>query len=254
MRNIYKFFMMLGCFLSVPSFYIFAQVGINANNSAPDPSAMLDVKSTTKGMLIPRMTQAQIQTLADPANGLQVFCTTDDKIYIYVASAAIFKEIAYGTGTIAPASKTIGQAYGGGIIFYIDGTGQHGFIAAASDTDPGSGAWWGCYGTLIGGTSISIGSGQANTTVIVSGCNEVGIAARICNDLVLNGYDDWFLPSKDELNELYLQKNVVGGFNNHDFWSSSESDASHAWGQGFSTGYQFNSTKGKCYVRAIRAF
>ncbi len=79
-----------------------AQVGINNTNSTPDPSAMLDVKSTSSGLLVPRMTQQQIMAIASPANGLQVFCTTDNKLYIYIASALLWKEVAFGQGTISP--------------------------------------------------------------------------------------------------------------------------------------------------------
>jgi hypothetical protein len=80
---------------------LFAQVSINTDNSLPNNSAMLDVKSTTKGMLVPRMTQAQILAISNPANGLQVFCTTDNKFYVYVANSVTWKEILYGTGTIS---------------------------------------------------------------------------------------------------------------------------------------------------------
>ncbi len=83
---------------------LLAQFGINTDNSLPDPSAMLDVKSNSKGMLIPRMTQNQISAITTPANGLFVFCTTDDKFYVYVASANVWKEILYGSGTITPFS------------------------------------------------------------------------------------------------------------------------------------------------------
>jgi len=154
----------------------------------------------------------------------------------------------------ASSTFNIGQSYQGGIIFYIDGTGQHGLIAAPSDQS--SGAPWGCYGTILGGTSTAIGSGQANTTAIVNGCNTVGIAARICNDLVLNGYSDWYLPSKDELNQLYLQKTVVGGFADDYYWSSSEESVYHAWAQDFHNGYQYiyGTRTVMYYVRAIRAF
>ena len=61
--------------------YAFAQVGINNDNSAPDPSAMLDVKSTTKGVLVPRMTIAQRNAISNPATGLMVFCTDNNQYY-----------------------------------------------------------------------------------------------------------------------------------------------------------------------------
>lgn len=91
---------------------------------------------------------------------------------------------------------TIGELYGGGIVFYIDASGLHGLIRR---TLPISSTGWGCRGTDIIGTSTAIGSGQANTTAIINSCSTPGIAAKVCNDLVLNGYDDWFLPSRDEL-------------------------------------------------------
>ena len=129
----------------------------------------------------------------------------------------------------------IGQSYGGGIIYYIDGTGQHGLIAATSDI--GS-AQWGCLGTSVNYTGNAIGTGKTNTTKIVNGCPEAGNAARICDELVLNGYSDWFLPSKDELNQMYLQKSVIGGFTSSYYWTSSESITGYASFQDFSNGTQ----------------
>ena len=81
---------------------LFAQVGINSDNSAPDPSAMLDVKSTTQGALLPRMTQAEIIAITNPANGLMVFCSTNSKLYIFVTSAGGWKEVGYGSGILTP--------------------------------------------------------------------------------------------------------------------------------------------------------
>ena len=57
-----------------------AQVSINIDSSQPDPSAILDVKSTARGLFVRRMTIDQIQVISNPANGLLVFCTTDSKI------------------------------------------------------------------------------------------------------------------------------------------------------------------------------
>ena len=84
-------------------------------------------------------------------------------------------------------------------------------------------------------------------------------AARLCNEysVTVGGitYGDWYLPSKHELNLLYLQKNVVGGFANNDYWSSTDSGSGDAWRQDFSNSYQFYFGKNfNGYVRAVRAF
>jgi hypothetical protein len=77
-----------------------AQVGINTDNSSPDNSAMLDVRSTRAGFLIPRLTQTQIASIANPADGLQVYCTTDSKWYLF--TGVQWKEVALGSGIIIP--------------------------------------------------------------------------------------------------------------------------------------------------------
>jgi len=147
----------------------------------------------------------------------------------------------------------IGQNYGGGIIFYTDGTGQHGLISSTSDQ--GTAVVWGCYNTSIPGTSTAIGTGQANTTAIVAGCATTGIAAQICDALVLNGYSDWFLPSKDELNQMYLQKAVIGSFASNYYRSSSENSAILAWVQSLYNGTQNTLSKNSIFcVRAVRSF
>jgi uncharacterized protein (TIGR02145 family) len=84
----------------------FAQMGINADNTHPDGSAMLDVKSTSKGLLIPRLTQEQIQTITNPVNSLLVFCTTDDKFYAYLTASSQWKEVLFGTGALTPTCGT----------------------------------------------------------------------------------------------------------------------------------------------------
>jgi hypothetical protein len=107
MRKTYSLLIMLGFILVVPFFRTYSQVGINASGSQPDPSAMLDVKSTTKGVLLPRMTLAEIEVIADPANGLVVFNTTDNKFYAYLSGSGLWKEILYGAASIAPGCGTI---------------------------------------------------------------------------------------------------------------------------------------------------
>jgi uncharacterized protein (TIGR02145 family) len=149
---------------------------------------------------------------------------------------------------------TIGQSYGGGVIFYIDGTGKHGLIAAT--TDQTNGGWCPDGITIAGADGTAIGTGQQNTIDIVNSCStSLSSAARICSDLILNGYDDWFLPSKDELNQLYLNRTTVGTFLNGYYNSSSEASMEYPWRQNFGNGNQSStSASGDYYVRAIRAF
>jgi uncharacterized protein (TIGR02145 family) len=79
-------------------------VGINSSGSSADASAMLDVASTDKGMLLPRMTQSQIESITSPANGLTVYNTDDCKFYVYRDCSSNWTEVALGTGTFTPFS------------------------------------------------------------------------------------------------------------------------------------------------------
>lgn len=151
----------------------------------------------------------------------------------------------------------VGQEYGGGIIFFVFASGEHGLIAAPNDQGQ---AEWGCQTVKISGAEgIAIGTGEQNTIDIVNGCSSNNIAARLCADLVLNGYDDWFLPSKDELHQLYLKKDIIGGFASvypAPYWSSTEREIyDAAWRQLFGYNEQTNIDKYNIYnVRAIRKF
>ena len=164
--------------------------------------------------------------------------------------------------TIAPG---IGYTFQGGIIFYLDSNGG-GLIAAPADQS--TGAEWGCYGTTISGEDgTAIGTGAQNTTDIEAVCTTPGTAADICANLTLGGYTDWFLPSIDELNEMYLiigqgnplgfNNNLnIGGFANSKYWSSTQITNESARYQNFDNGIQGNSLKfgTAYYVRAARAF
>ena len=124
----------------------------------------------------------------------------------------------------------MGAEYGGGVIFYVDATGKHGLIVA-----------------------------KADLTTRFSGESKEGLtwydAEVACNLLESNGYTDWFLPNKDQLNQLYLNESAVGDFVDKFYWSSSERDASNAWRQFFGDGYQHDYSKSQGYrARAVRAF
>ena len=165
------------------------------------------------------------------------------------------------TVTVNPV-VAIGDSYGGGIVAYIlqsgdpgyDANVQHGLIAATTDQSIGI-QWYNGYYVATGATSAAIGTGQTNTTAIVTVQGAGSYAAQLCNDLTVSGYTDWFLPSKDELYKLYINKVAIGGFTDDAYWSSSEFNANYAWYQGFYDGFQFYYSKLNSFpVRAVRAF
>jgi len=188
--------------------------------------------------------------------------TGDYEVTVRVSDGSLFVTQSF-TIKVTTAILSIGDIYGGGKVAYILGAGdsgydanvQHGLIAATADQSTYI-QWCSDSNTNTGATETGIGSGAANTTLIVSNQGAGTYAAKLCDDLILNGYYDWYLPSKDELNKLYLNKDVVGGFvESTNYWSSSEYDAVFAWRQSFPDGYQYYAFKvSHVRVRAVRAF
>lgn len=195
-----------------------------------------------------------------------------------VGSTGIVTTIAPGTTTIsytvsnscgtAVATRVVtvnvfvGTTFRGGKVAYILQSGDPGYIAGevhgiiAAPTDQSTYIYWGCYSTttMVGGTLTALGKGAANTVILDAVCG-AGTAARTCANLVLNGYSDWYLPSRDELQKLYINRIAIGGFALGFYWSSSEANPSNAWNINFVTGVIGNISKGNSFfVRAIRAF
>lgn len=157
-------------------------------------------------------------------------------------------ETTYEIGDIGPS--------GVGIVFYVTDGGLHGLEAAPSDQST-SQVWiegGSTQTTENGNTSTGIGTGSANTDAIIAQTGHTGSAAQLCRSYEGGGETDWFLPSKDEVMQLCLQKDTVGGFAANYYWSSSEY-STNAWIQDFFNGNQnYYSKFNPFMVRAVRAF
>ena len=180
---------------------------------------------------------------------VRAYAFTENNISTYYGNEVSFKTLSVGqTGP------------GGGIVFFDKGNANGGWQYLESATsDQSTGIAWGCDATSIPGTQLTVGSGEANTTLIVAGCNEASFAAKLCDNLSLGGQSDWFLPSRDELYLMYknLHQNGQGNFGISAYYLSSTEAAAYyvAWIFGF--GNENANDGGKFipyYVRAIRAF
>lgn len=153
----------------------------------------------------------------------------------------------------------------GGIIFYDKGTYSDGWRyleSAPVSTEWTDRIWGERFAADVQGTLDTIGTGKANTQAIVDLfgiANGGDYAARLCANLEHDAYDDWFLPSIDELDEMYtnLYQESLGGFSDDYYWSSTADTenanvakliyfASHS----VSTGSTYHQRR----VRAVRSF
>ena len=335
---------------------------LGIGTTTPATSAALDITSTTKGLLIPRMTNAQRQAISSPVAGLMVFQTdgaagrfmfydgtewgtlsfaetrpdapaigtatavsgeatvpftapssdggsaitsytatsspgaitgtisqsgsgsitvtglTSGTAYTFTVTAtnAVGTSLAsaVSNSVVIPPPSPIGDFYGGGVVFYIFESGDtgyvagetHGLIAAVQDQSSGI-RWYNGINVTTGATGTVIGTGSANTDAIINvqGPTETSYAAGLARAYTGGGHIDWFLPSKDELNKMYLNKATINttaaansgsNFSADNYWSSTEYDSNTAWVRYFGNGGQGYYDKLNTYVnvRAVRAF
>jgi len=189
------------------------------------------------------------------------FGSLDENITVRASNACGYSDnVSLGILT----GPQIGDYWAGGVVFYLDPADpcNHGLVSAVTDQGEFE---WGCVGTDIPGAEGSaIGDGAQNTADIIAGCATADIAARICDNLSLNGYTDWFLPSRDELTEMYNRRyqinitstanggtNFVAGY----YWTSTEHNAPAAFVRYFGSNYSTANDKNNSRnVRAVRAF
>lgn len=164
----------------------------------------------------------------------------------------------YIAGDVGPA---------GGFIFYVNPDfARDGWrYLEAAPFDQSAGAKWGCFRKSIqGARGTAIGTGKQNTADMIAACTERDTAASLCASLSLNGFADWFLPSRDELAVMYTNLKATGvsdfgtrGFNdNFTYWTSSQQTTDMANHIDFADlGRQHYDDKDfPRRVRAVRAF
>lgn len=210
-----------------------------------------------------------IKTETGLAGGTNYFITgTSQLLSVPYALHAKTAESLIGGSSVT--TYSVGDFAQGGIVFWVDETGQHGLVCSKVDQNTGV-RWYAGTSTNTMARGDGIKAGSMNTTLIIAnqGYGDGNTyAARICNELLITEggrtYGDWYLPSKEELMVMYQNKATIdatavanGGssFSNDYYWSSNENLISYGWRQSFDNGDQsFFSKLTTCRVRAIRAF
>jgi hypothetical protein len=187
---------------------------------------------------------------------LTVFVQAGESLSSAIATFTVVPVVLYSIGDTGPA---------GGIVFYDKGVFSDGWrYLEAAPSDQSTGIRWDNGSFIPISTGLGIGSGKANTTAIVAAQGSGSYAASLCDELSLGGFDDWFLPSKDELNLMFvnLRTASLGGFTTTPliswYWSSSQGSSMgylYAWYQYFDDGRQYNHyLYDYGLIRAVRAF
>jgi hypothetical protein len=213
----------------------------------------LDLKAP---LASPTFTGTPLATTATPGTNTTQIATTE-----FVTSAV---------AASVPAHY-IGELYGGGVVFYVDRTGNHGLICSMIDLSTLQ-SWSNVSSTLIGTTAQSDWNGQGNTNAIIGQSLHTSSAAILCDNYTninygTGAYSDWYLPSRGELNNLWnniyqVQKALDSDGNGATtaiiatyYWSSSEYISLNAWYVDLAYGGTNLSNKSSThYVRAVRAF
>ena len=206
------------------------------------------------------------------ADGSETKVTAGTNVTVTGSGTTASPYVVNATAGSGSTTYSVGDFAQGGIVFWVDETGQHGLVAAKEDQSTGVRWYAGTYGNTQAKGDGPF-SGEANTSIIIAAQVAIGddgstYAARICNELqVTEGgktYGDWYLPSKEELNLMYQNKATIdatagvnggSGFASAYYWSSTENNNNNAWKQNFDNGNQNNNNKNNTNrVRAVRDF
>ena len=263
-----------GSSVGAVSTYTFTSVGASHTISASFAiyTYSLTASSGANGTVTPTGTTvvsyggSQVYSMT-PSSGYVVGSLTVDGSSVSVVPTYTFTSVG-ASHTISASfvvTPSVGASYGGGKLAYIlvsgdpgySSTTVHGLIAATSDQSTAA-LWYNGTYTVTGATGTAVGSGLSNTMAIIANQGAGSYAAQLCHAYTGGGYTDWYLPSKDELNKLYINQTAIGGFASGSYcyyWSSSEDSYGSAVGQLFFNGYQaYLSKSSPTYVRAVRAF
>ena len=223
-----------------------AQPGNGSKNGKKLSTKSATTKADAKVFFVMQKTTRGRDSITKPPEGMVIYNTSIGKAQRYTGNA--WKNI--------PANERyIGEAFGGGIVFYLDSTKVHGLIMPPADQS--TSAQWGFFKEQIGANGKKIGDGKQNTDMISKTSTDKSIAANICSSLKLNGFSDWVLPSIEELKPMYynFKAKALGNFSSTQYWSSSETDFNNAWMMNFGLGVSTENNVIQRYcIRAVRYF
>ncbi|MFW5872704.1 MAG: DUF1566 domain-containing protein [bacterium] len=168
----------------------------------------------------------------------------------FTVSVDILKDTGYYYRAYAVNSGGVG--YGPGKYYGRKTVDYLGSLIYVHPFDNSTGITW-SNGSVVSTGANSMSDGLSNTSTIVSVQGAGAYAAYLCDTLSAYGFNDWYLPSKNELDELHKMKNDIGGFSAVSYWNSTEKNNASTWLQNFSNGSQYDNYKYlKLYARCIR--
>ena len=266
-------------------------VGINPDGSTPDPSAMLEIKSTNGGLLIPRMTTAQRNAISNPAQSLLIYNLTTKCLEIYEdgawqqiwCSTPPFScgdnlTVTHTAGSVAPVNKTVTY----GTVSYINkcwitrNLGASNQASSATDATEASAGWYWQFNRKQGYKHD--GTNRTPNTTWISSIDESSDwlpANDPCTILLGTG---WRIPTKtewenadntggwDNYTETYnsvLKLHAAGYLYYSDgslsnrgsggyYWSSTQSSSTNGWYLFFNSGYSHMNTTTKAHGISLR--